>query len=130
MDETFQTPTQKISRNEKETDHCRGWRSAGIHPRWKSKKSTEKRETTPQHTIYTGNSLTKTVVDVSERERERCLENLEINTSRNSSFPLKESTRNEERESQYVRIVWQQNANYTSRLTARSMSAAATTAVW
>jgi hypothetical protein len=63
-------PLKKISRNEKETDHCRGWRSAGIHPRWKSKKSTEKRETTPQHTIYTGNSLTKTVVDVSERERE------------------------------------------------------------
>jgi hypothetical protein len=62
-------PLKKISRNEKETDHCRGWRSAGIHPRWKSKKSTEKRETTPQHTIYTGNSLTKTVVDVF-RERE------------------------------------------------------------
>jgi hypothetical protein len=37
----------------------------------KSKKSKLKKkcETTPQHTIYTGNSLTKTVVDVF-RERE------------------------------------------------------------
>lgn len=39
-------------------------------------------------------------------QRERCLEILEINTSRNSSllFPPKESTKNEERERQHVRI--------------------------